>query len=554
MNNSLLVTVQSDQNDHTYVAHQIAEFLAYRGYTNVNLLATHSIDEVETMMRVAGHPIEHPQRGDSMWLGHDRHIVVAMDEPRSGNENRSMHYIDIRDRSPLWLPAMPTHEFDDPDFGKEKPSADDLKVLQSLIDMTSLAAVMEFIKKAVATGGVSNEMLDQIMVSREAAVRSFFSSGETVVTDAGKAAARQMPNRTTSENDFRDPSNPLLHETESATGNFFTTSVDIHKVAQHDGVISDEGMEMLSKANDTSALHADLADDELKPTVVEGLNREPSLQPISSTGAFFDDAGPGRITDEHGGRGTAVPVTEDSYDKMHSANPTANRYGPVEVTIHTQPDEPFFVLLGRDPQAADLVDQWAVDRNQMEMGNPKVTQAMDIANLMRQFKEANPHLGLSKNLYEEKLGEDLMYLIPRQKPYTEDDILKMAMVVTEAAALSGVELNVQHNTCFTHQGVQNQVDQQIGQMTKIAAAANVEVVVVKLDELQITEVWGTEKRVHQLFGPDILKDGAQLRRPGEYSDMDERNAIEITGLNVMDRNLDEMQSRPQSPLKYSDPD
>ena len=654
MNNSLLVTVQSDHNDHTYVSHQIAEFLAYRGYTNVNLFATHSIDEVETMLRVSGNPIEHPQRGDAMWLGHDRHIVVAMDEPRTNNENRKMHHIPIRDLTPEWLPAVPTHEFDDPNFGKEKPSKDDLEQFQSLINLLGLANVMEFVKNAV----IHKTMAWQaIFDSREAAKRSFFATGADDGAAVDRTVSEAAPQRT------------------SVEGGFFTGLVP------NDGKISDEGMEMLAKSSDTSALHADLEGDQLNGDAPVILNREPFLQPTSSA-AFF---GGGKITSDHGGRGKAVPIYPDevtekkdeiatalkelypeasheaidlfvfggpvpadtgkhygvlssltntdsdvsrpvraapdrsrgeqdsswthlhrpslldeagdpgislSIEKAHElgintgSGPTdpmendpdkldpwaldlsvaqkviiakrcmldptyyfqrvaklqENKYGSHAVVIHMQPGEPFFVLLGRDPQSPDLVDQWATDRNQMEMGNPKVAQAMDIAMLMRQFKEANPELGASKNLYEEKLCQDLMYLIPRTKPYTEDEILKMAMVVAEAAALSEVELNIQRNTCFTHMGVQNQVDQQIGQVTKIAAAANVEVFVLKVVNHEIGEIWGDETRFCQLMGLKELP-STTFYRPGEYPDMDEQDAIEIPGLNVMNRNLDEFPDR-----------
>jgi hypothetical protein len=63
--------------------------------------------------------------------------------------------------------------------------------------------------------------------------------------------------------------------------------------------------------------------------------------------------------------------------------------------IHRQPGEPFFVLQGRDPQAPGLVYRWAVDRSKLEgADHSKVMEAKTIAHAMRDFKEANPTIGL----------------------------------------------------------------------------------------------------------------------------------------------------------------
>lgn len=56
--------------------------------------------------------------------------------------------------------------------------------------------------------------------------------------------------------------------------------------------------------------------------------------------------------------------------------------------------EPFFVLLGRDPQAPALVDKWAHDRALLEPDGKKPDRARDIAFAMREFKETHPDLGL----------------------------------------------------------------------------------------------------------------------------------------------------------------
>ncbi len=285
----VFIKITSPGDVPMYVAHQVAEFLAYRGYENVHLKTTHSIDEVETMARIAGSEIVHPQRGDAAWKKASRSIIIDVDE-KLKKDTRSVRRVYIRDRDPAWLPAIPTHKFTD----------------------------------------------------------------------------------------------------------------------------------------------------------------------------------------------------------MHEANPTANRYGPIEVTIHTQPGEPFFVLLGRDAQAPDLVDQWAVDRNQIEMGNPKVSQAMDIAFMMRQFKERNPDLGLSVDKYNAQQSKELFYLVPRSEKYTEQEILKMAMVVAEAAVLSEVELWISRNTCFTHIGKQDWLDQQIAQLTKLAQSVGQGLFVSKIVDGKFRDSWMPE--------------------------------------------------------------
>jgi hypothetical protein len=67
--------------------------------------------------------------------------------------------------------------------------------------------------------------------------------------------------------------------------------------------------------------------------------------------------------------------------------------------LKSAPGEPFFVLLGRDPQAPDLVEIWAKDRNAMGYGGAKTESAKVIASNMRVFKEANPDLGLGMDSY-----------------------------------------------------------------------------------------------------------------------------------------------------------
>lgn len=49
-------------------------------------------------------------------------------------------------------------------------------------------------------------------------------------------------------------------------------------------------------------------------------------------------------------------------------------------------DEPSFVLLGRDPQAPDLVDRWAADREAANPGDAKPAKARAIAARMRAYR------------------------------------------------------------------------------------------------------------------------------------------------------------------------
>jgi hypothetical protein len=50
--------------------------------------------------------------------------------------------------------------------------------------------------------------------------------------------------------------------------------------------------------------------------------------------------------------------------------------------------EPSFVLLGRDPQAPDLVEKWAADREAANPGEAKPTMARAIADRMRAYRSS----------------------------------------------------------------------------------------------------------------------------------------------------------------------
>lgn len=62
------------------------------------------------------------------------------------------------------------------------------------------------------------------------------------------------------------------------------------------------------------------------------------------------------------------------------------------------PGEPSFVLLGRDPQAPDLVETWADVRAIAEPSSPKPEMARRIASAMRAWKIGRPGLGMPVSL------------------------------------------------------------------------------------------------------------------------------------------------------------
>ena len=61
---------------------------------------------------------------------------------------------------------------------------------------------------------------------------------------------------------------------------------------------------------------------------------------------------------------------------------TKNNPGNFDCYKNAHPDEPMFVLLGRDPVAASLVFLWADAREALKPGDPKVREAKDCATNM----------------------------------------------------------------------------------------------------------------------------------------------------------------------------
>lgn len=64
---------------------------------------------------------------------------------------------------------------------------------------------------------------------------------------------------------------------------------------------------------------------------------------------------------------------------------TKNNPGVFDCYENAEPDEPMFILLGRDPQAPDLVERWAIKREMMGERTDKVREALDCAKAMREF-------------------------------------------------------------------------------------------------------------------------------------------------------------------------
>lgn len=84
---------------------------------------------------------------------------------------------------------------------------------------------------------------------------------------------------------------------------------------------------------------------------------------------------------------------------------TLERAGEYDALSKLRPDEPYFVLIGRDGSAPDLIDQWAdrnrrravedfeagsIDRERYERECCKSTQAEMVACDMRSFKKGQP--------------------------------------------------------------------------------------------------------------------------------------------------------------------
>lgn len=64
---------------------------------------------------------------------------------------------------------------------------------------------------------------------------------------------------------------------------------------------------------------------------------------------------------------------------------TKNNPGVFDCYGAAEPDEPMFILLGRDPLAGELVRAWAMKRSAMGESGDKVMEAVNVATAMDKF-------------------------------------------------------------------------------------------------------------------------------------------------------------------------
>ena len=64
---------------------------------------------------------------------------------------------------------------------------------------------------------------------------------------------------------------------------------------------------------------------------------------------------------------------------------TKNKPGTFDCYANAEPDEPMFILLGRDPFAADLVEEWARRREAARGPSAKIDEARACAAEMRRW-------------------------------------------------------------------------------------------------------------------------------------------------------------------------
>ena len=68
---------------------------------------------------------------------------------------------------------------------------------------------------------------------------------------------------------------------------------------------------------------------------------------------------------------------------------TKNNPGKYDCYANAEPDEPMFVLLGRDPAAPDAIVQWAGKRiaaGKNEAGDEKILEALECAAAMVDYR------------------------------------------------------------------------------------------------------------------------------------------------------------------------
>lgn len=65
---------------------------------------------------------------------------------------------------------------------------------------------------------------------------------------------------------------------------------------------------------------------------------------------------------------------------------TKNNPGKFDCYANAKPDEPMFILLGRDKHAPDLVRRWAMERGRSGEDPVKVQEALDCAAAMEAYR------------------------------------------------------------------------------------------------------------------------------------------------------------------------
>lgn len=91
---------------------------------------------------------------------------------------------------------------------------------------------------------------------------------------------------------------------------------------------------------------------------------------------------------------------------------TKNNPGKWDCYANAKPDEPMFVLLGRDPLASYLVNLWALARVQMDMQDAdQAKEALDCAEAMMQYAKS---LGKDCNPAEVALGQAFVRIITNE--------------------------------------------------------------------------------------------------------------------------------------------
>lgn len=90
---------------------------------------------------------------------------------------------------------------------------------------------------------------------------------------------------------------------------------------------------------------------------------------------------------------------------------TKNNPGKFDCYQNAEPDEPMFVLLGRDPSASHLVRLWAYIRNEESEDENKLKEALGCADAMEQWAETfgkRERISRAESTLAEVLAEALL--------------------------------------------------------------------------------------------------------------------------------------------------